>query len=65
MTALKEYARLESGGSWQETPEQPARDVIVSFGDATLVIADGEGLALSHWALAAVTRLNPGERPAQ
>lgn len=65
MTALKEYARLESGGIWQETPEAPARDVTVSFGDATLVIADAQGLALSHWALAAVTRLNLGERPAR
>ena len=65
MTALKEYARLESGGTWQEAPEAEPRDVIVSFGDATLVIADGQGLALSHWALAAVTRLNPGDRPAR
>lgn len=65
MTALKEYARLESEGIWQESPEHDPRDVIVSFGDATLVIADGSGLALSHWALAAVTRLNPGDRPAR
>lgn len=65
MTALKEYARLESGGSWQETPDDTPRDVIVSFGDATLVIVDTQGLALSHWALAAVTRLNPGTRPAK
>lgn len=65
MTALKEYARLESDGIWREAPEDEPRDVIVSFGDATLVISDSSGLALSHWALAAVTRLNPGERPAK
>lgn len=64
MTALKEYARLESGGIWRETPDDPARDVVVSFGDATLVVADGTGQALTHWSLPAVTRLNPGTRPA-
>lgn len=64
MTALKEYARLESGGIWRETPEDTPRDVVVSFGDATLVVSDSSGTALTHWSLPAVTRLNPGTRPA-
>ncbi|SEV96870.1 hypothetical protein SAMN04488515_0444 [Cognatiyoonia koreensis] len=64
MTALKEYARLESGGIWRESPDKAAREVIVSFGDATLVVSDGSGSALTHWSLPAVTRLNAGTRPA-
>ena len=64
MTALKEYERLESGGLWRMTPQDQRRDVIVSFGDATLVISDSANRALSHWSLAAVTRKNPGQRPA-
>lgn len=52
MTALKEYERLESGGLWRMTPQDQRRDVIVSFGDATLVISDSANRALSHWSLA-------------
>jgi hypothetical protein len=37
---------------------------VVSFGDASLVIADAAGRALSHWSLAAVARINPGKTPA-
>ena len=35
------------------------RPVAVSLGEATLVIADAEGRALSHWSLPAVERLPP------
>ncbi|WP_415183784.1 hypothetical protein [Phaeovulum sp.] len=65
MTALSEYQRLESPGLWREQPEAQRREVIVSFGDATLVISDDRSArALAHWSLPAVTRRNPGERPA-
>lgn len=64
MTALKEYARLESSGIWRAGEDSQRRDVIVSFGDATLVIADGAGRPLTHWSLPAVERMNAGTRPA-
>lgn len=64
MTALKEFARLESGGLWRPDPEAQRREVVLSFGDATLVIADTAGRALTHWSLPAIERLNPGTRPA-
>jgi hypothetical protein len=64
MTALKEYQRLESMGVWRESPATQRRDVIVAFGDSTLVISDKSQAALSHWSLAAVARRNPGEMPA-
>jgi hypothetical protein len=64
MTALKEYARLETTGLWRATPEDQRREVGVSFGEATLVIADNAGRPLTHWSLPAITRLNPGEAPA-
>lgn len=64
MTALKEYQRLESGGLWRATEDAQRREVTVSFGDATLVIADTAGRPLTHWSLAAVARSNPGTRPA-
>ncbi len=64
MTALKKYARIEATALWRPTPQAQRREVIVSIGDATLVISDLKDQALAHWSLAAVERANPGERPA-
>jgi len=64
MTALLEYQRLEAPGLWRENATAQRRDVIVSFGDASLVISDKHDQAITHWSLAAVRRLNPGQRPA-
>ncbi|NBT31466.1 MAG: hypothetical protein EBT13_06065 [Rhodobacteraceae bacterium] len=64
MTALSEYERLESEGLWRADPDDQRRDVVVSFGDATLVIADSAGRPLTHWSLPAIHRVNPGTRPA-
>lgn len=64
MTALKKFSRLEAPGIWRPTREAQRQDVIVSFGEASLVIADRNEKALSHWSLAAVVRINRGERPA-
>ncbi|MEL7176240.1 MAG: hypothetical protein AAGK28_06930 [Pseudomonadota bacterium] len=64
MTALTKYDRLESAGLWRATPEAQRQDVLLSFGNATLVISDKAGRALTHWSLPAIERTNPGERPA-
>lgn len=65
MTALTEFQRLEAQGSWREAPEARLREVIVSVGDATLILSDPKSdRPLSHWSLPAVARLNPGAMPA-
>lgn len=64
MTALNEYARLEATGLWRETPDSQRKEVLVSLGDATLVISTITETALSHWSLPAVKRLNSGRIPA-
>ncbi|MEM9437379.1 MAG: hypothetical protein AAGA15_10085 [Pseudomonadota bacterium] len=64
MTALKDFARLETTGLWRASPDAQRREVGVTFGDATLVISDSADRAIAHWSLAAVTRLNPKKRPA-
>ncbi len=64
MTALKQYERLESLGLWREHAEAQRREVTVSFGNATLTIADNAERPMAHWSLAAVERLNVGEMPA-
>jgi len=64
MTALKAYERLEATGLWRPTPEDQRREVVVSIGEATLTITDLTDRALTHWSLAALDRLNPGQIPA-
>ena len=63
MTALKKYERLESLGLWKESEAAQRREVIVSFGSASLVLSDANGKPLAHWSLAAVRTLNSGEIP--
>lgn len=65
MTALKKYARLECTGLWRPLPDAQRREVVVTFGDASLVLSDGRTQQpLAHWSLAAVQRRNPGQMPA-
>lgn len=65
MTALEKYARLEGAGVWRAAPDEQRRDVVVSLGDASLIIAEARsGTVLSHWSLPAVQRLNRGNKPA-
>jgi len=64
MTALSEYERLEASGLWRASKDAQRSEVIVSIGDATLIISDLRDQALAHWSLPAVVRANPGERPA-
>ena len=64
VTVLAKYQRLEAEGVWRADDVAQRRDVIVSIGDATLTISDLNETALTHWSLAAVERVNPGERPA-
>ena len=65
MTALVKYERLESLGLWRSAAQARGRDVVVGFREASLVLSDPKSdLALSHWSLPAVTRLNPGSLPA-
>ena len=65
MTALKKYARLEATGLWRERPVEQRREVIVSVGNTSLIIADSKDRPLAHWSLAAIARANPGEFPAR
>lgn len=64
MTALAQYNRLEATGLWREAPDAHRRDVIVALGDATLMVTTPTEVALTHWSLPAIVRLNPGRRPA-
>lgn len=63
-TALTEFSRLESGGLWRAGVDEQRREVVVSLGEATVMLSDTAGRPLAHWSLPAIRRLNIGERPA-
>jgi len=63
MTALKKYERLEAIGLWRENVDAQLREVVVSFGAASLVLSDKNDMPLAHWSLAAVRVLNGTEMP--
>ena len=66
MTALDRYARLEGSGLWRPDAGAQRCDVAVRLGKSSLIISDGRsGTVLSHWALATLTRENPGRSPAR
>ncbi len=60
MTALTDFERLEATGLWRPDPEAQRREVIVSLGEATLVITDRAERPLAHWSLAAIVRRQIG-----
>lgn len=64
MTAVQEFQRLEAEGLYTSEPGAQRRDVVIALGDATLTIIDHRAVALAHWSLAAVERVNPGVEPA-
>lgn len=65
MTALAQYKRLESLGIWHRGDQNEPCEVVVSFGQATLVLSHpSTEIPLTHWSLPAVSRVNDGKLPA-
>lgn len=58
MTALNDYERLEAPALWRPDADSQRKEVIISLGDATLVISDFAGQPLAHWSLPAIERVN-------
>ncbi len=61
MTALEKFDRLESLGLWKESETSQKKEVIVSFGKASLVLSDNHDTPLAHWALGAVEIREAGD----
>jgi hypothetical protein len=65
MTAVEKYQRLECTGLWRASASAQLREVVVGLRDATLVLSDPRtDVAVTHWSLPAVERINEGELPA-
>jgi hypothetical protein len=57
MTALAGYLVLEATGRYAESPDAPAREVVVKFGDASLTILTFADIPLAHWPLASLAQV--------
>lgn len=52
-------------GLWRISAAAQLREVVVALRDATLILSDPRtGMALTHWSLPSIERLNEGEAPA-
>ena len=60
-TALRDYARLESTGRWTPPEGGPPQEVLLSLGEATLILSDLSDRPVSHWSLPALRRV--GDAP--
>jgi Zn-dependent protease with chaperone function len=64
MTALAKYDLLEAPGRYFDGETARSQDVIVKFGDATLMVLDVRDVPITHWSLAGLRDLssgNPGD----
>ena len=65
MTAVDKYQRLECTGLWRAGTDAQLREVVVGLRDATLLLSDPRtDMALTHWSLPAVERINGNDLPA-
>lgn len=62
MTALAKYAKLEATARYFDGESAAPREVVLSFGERTLVIMAMDGTAIAHWPLASLRAL--GQRSA-
>ena len=52
MTALAQYERLEAPGLYFDGETARSREVVVKFGDASLIVLSLEDVPITHWSLA-------------
>ncbi len=66
MTALDDYAKLETEARYYDGRSATPTEVIVSFGERSLMIVGLDDVAIAHWPLASLKSLsNPKDGTAQ
>mgnify|MGYP001627753982 CR=1 FL=1 len=64
MAVFSQYQHLNATGLWRGTADAQRKEVVVTLGEATLILTDSQGRTQAHWSIAALARANPGETPA-
>ena len=66
MTALDDYAKLEAAARYFDGVSARPREVVLSFGERTLMIVGYDDLPIAHWPLASLRGVgDPGGRVTQ
>ena len=66
MTALDDYAKLEAAARYFDGHSAEPRDVVLSFGERTLMIVGFDDQPIAHWPLASLRGVGkPGDAVAQ
>lgn len=63
MTALAKYELLEAPGLFFDGSSAAGREVVVKFGDASLILMSLADMPIAHWSLAGLRNLAEGEGP--
>ena len=58
MTALDDYAKLEAEARYFDGVSATPREVVLSFGERSLMIVDPSDVAIAHWPLATLKSLS-------
>ena len=64
MTALAQYERLEALGIWRAHDGAEGREVVIKFGQSTMVLEATADVPLAHWSLPALRRRSSGDEEA-
>ncbi|MEM7506079.1 MAG: M48 family metallopeptidase [Pseudomonadota bacterium] len=62
MTALEQYARLEAGARYYDGQSAVPQNVMISFGERTLVILSFDNQVNAHWPLASLRALESADQ---
>ena len=63
MSVKDNFVRLESLGRWYRTPRDAGRDVVVHLGDTSVTLISKNDVALAHWSIGGIRRLEVRGRP--
>lgn len=64
MISNAKFVRLEAPGYWRQNIEKPGRHVAVHLGDTSITLYSKSNVALGHWSLHGIRRIDGGGSPA-
>lgn len=64
MSSNAKFLRLEAPGYWRQNVDKPGRHVVVHLGDTSITLISKSNVALGHWSLHGVRRIDSGAIPA-
>lgn len=64
MSSKAKFLRLEAPGYWRQIVDKPGRHVVVHLGDTSITLISKSNVALGHWSLHGIRRIDGGGIPA-